>query len=184
MIAAGCGGGSKSAAAPASPTAVKVVQVVPLEQLLVLEMNGPPAVDTSVNITPGVARIIIMRHAAPDNNVFAELSFPASVFAADSGRDSVMVTLKARPGVYGLTIGSSAKFGKGARITFKYPVHFKASPEALARYGTVTAYEKALSIAAEQEDGRFGQLVSTRPSTDNLSGPIPAAGTYLAAASK
>jgi hypothetical protein len=182
LLAAGCGGGAKSAAAPTGPAPVKVTQVLALDQLVVLEMHGPAVVDTAVTITPGKPRIVIVRHAAPDNNVFAEVTFPATVFAGDSTRDSVVVTFKARPGIYGLTVASDAKFGKGARITFKYPVHFQAPATAITRYGTAQGFERALRIAALQDDGRYGLLVSSRPSTDNLSAPIPGPGTYLAAA--
>lgn len=178
----GCGGGSRGAAVPADPEPVKVTQVVALTDLYLLELNGAPPIDTSVTLTPGVARTVIVRHAPPDNNTFAELTFPASVFAADSGGDSIRITLTAKPGVYGLTVASDAKFGRGARITFKYPVHFQAPQAATGKYGNALVFERALVVAAEQEDGRYGLLVSTRPASDNLSAPVPRAGTYFAAA--
>jgi hypothetical protein len=178
----GCGGGSGSAAAPVGPDPVQVTQVVPLSSLYLLELAGPPPVDTSVTLRPGIARTVIVRHAPPDNNTFAEVSFPATVFAGDSVRDSVRVTLTGRPGVYGLTVGADVPIGPGARITFKYPVHFQAPQAATGRYGTALAFEQALVVAAEQADGRYGLLVSTRPASDNLSAPIPHAGTYFAAA--
>jgi hypothetical protein len=178
----GCGGGSGSAAAPVGPDPVQVTQVVPLSSLYLLELAGPPPVDTSVTLRPGIARTVIVRHAPPDNNTFAEVSFPATVFAGDSVRDSVRVTLTGRPGVYGLTVGADVPIGPGARITFKYPVHFQAPQAATGRYGTALAFEQALVVAAEQADGRYGLLVSTRPASDNLSAPVPHAGTYFAAA--
>lgn len=182
MLVAGCGGGTQSAAAPGAASPVKVTQVLPAQQLLILEVRGSAPVDTSVAITPGEARLVIVRHAAPDNNVFAELAFAASVFAADSGQEPIVVTIKARPGVYGLTVGCDHKFGQGARLTFKYPVHFQAPAPALARYGSAQGYERALMVAIEQDGGNFGLLESTRPSTDNLSAPMPRPGTYLVAA--
>lgn len=182
FAAAGCGGSSKSAATPEGPPPVQVVQVAPLTDLFVLELDGAPPLDTAVALKPGVARTVIVRHAPPDNNTFAELSFPASVFAADSGRDSVRLVVRPRPGVYGLTLESDTPLGPGARITFKYPVHFQAPQAATARYGGALAFERALMVAVEQEEGRYGLLASTRPASDNLSGPMPRAGTYLAVA--
>lgn len=161
---------------------MQVLQVVALSELYPLELNGTPPLDTALALRPGVARTVIVRHAPPDNNTFAELQFPASVFAGDSAVDSVHIKVMARPGLYGLTLESDQPLGPGARITFKYPVHFQAPQAATGRYGNALAFERALLVAAEQEDGRYGLLASTRPASDNLSAPMPRAGTYFAAA--
>jgi len=182
LTIAGCGGGSKSAAVPSGPPPVQVIQVSALTDLYLLELNGAPPLDTAFALKPGVARTVIVRHAPPDNNTFAELQFPVSVFGTDSTADSVHLSVKARPGVYGLTLESDRPLGPGARITFKYPVHFQAPQAATGRYGNALAFERALMVGVEQEDGRFGLLASTRPASDNLSAPMPRAGTYLAAA--
>jgi hypothetical protein len=182
LVTAACGGGSKSAATPGGPAPVQVTQVVALSELYLLELSGAPPLDTTFALKPGVARTVIVRHAPPDNNTFAELQFPASVFAADSAVDSVHLTVKAKPRVYGLTLESDRPLGHGARITFKYPVHFQAPQAATSRYGNALAFEAAMLVAAEQEDGRYGLLVSSRPASDNLSAPMPRAGTYYAAA--
>ena len=161
---------------------MQVVQVAPLSSLYVLELSGAPPLDTTVSVKPGVARTVIVRHAPPDNNTFAELSFPAGVFAADSAKDSVRLTIRARPGIYGLTLESDTPLGPGGRITFKYPVHFQAPQAAMTRYGGALGFERALMVALEQDGGHYALLASTRPASDNLSGPMPRAGTYLAAA--
>jgi hypothetical protein len=44
------------------------------------------------------------------------------------------------------------------------------------------AYERALAVGRVLPEGMLGLLSSTRPFHDVLQAPLPAAGTYLAAA--
>jgi len=182
ILLAACGGPPRGAAAPAGPAPATVVQVLPLDQLYVLEMGGAPAADTSVTVANGTARTVIVRHAPPDNNVFLVLTLPADAFTADSTRDSITNTVRPQPGTYGVAIDFDAPIGRGATITFKYPVHFLAPRDALQRYGSALAYERALAVARRRADGQYVLLASTRPATDNLAAPLGVAGVYLAAA--
>jgi hypothetical protein len=182
ILVAACGGPPRGAAAPAGPAPATVTQVLPPDRLYVLEMGGAPAGDTSVTFANGTARIVIVRHAPPDNNVFVVISLPVDAFTADSTRDSITITVRPQPGVYGVAIDCDASIGRGATITFKYPVHFLAPRDALQRYGTALAYERALAVARKRGDGQFDLLASTRPATDNLAAPLGGPGVYLAAA--
>jgi hypothetical protein len=182
IVLAACGGPPRGAAAPAGPAPATVTQVLPLDRLYVLEMGGAPPVDTAVTFANGTARTVIVRHAPPDNNVFVVVTLPAETFSADSMRDSVTITVRPQPGVYGVAIDCNAAIGRGATITFKYPVHFLAPRDALQHYGSALAYERALSVARKRTDGQYDLLASSRPATDNLAAPLGTAGVYLAAA--
>jgi hypothetical protein len=154
---------------------------LPVTQLFVLETWGAPPLDTSLVLRPGSGRTVLLRHAPPDNTVFAELSLPAAVFAA-SLADSIHLRLEPRPGVYGLTISSTPAFTAGAILTFKYPVHFAAPQAIRQKYGNTAQFERALGIGVQESDGRYRLLPSTRPAADNLSATIPGPGVYLVAA--
>ena len=154
---------------------------LPVDQLYVLEAWGTPPVDTSVAFRTGGRRTVLVRHAPPDNTIFAELSLPAEVFPAGVS-DSVHLTVEARPGVYGVTISSTPAFAQGAILTFKYPVHFAAPQAARQKYGNPAQFERALGIGVRETDGRYRLLPSTRPAADNLRATIPGPGVYLVAA--
>ncbi len=179
----GCGGRAARANGAPAPGGVVIIATLPLQQLFVLEASGTPPSDTVVVFRAGTPRTIVMRHAPPDNTVFAELEFPAQLFA-NSGRDSIRVTIHPRPGVYGIDVTSEVEFGAGARLTFKYPVHFSAPAAARARYGSTAAFERALFIGRLTGDNLYALIKSDRPASDNLEGPLPAPGTYLVAAPK
>ena len=80
---AACGGRASSGAKGAEPTPSRVI---PLASAIVLETAGPPPSDTAVTFTAGEPRTIVLRHGPPENVVFAEVSFDAGTFHADSGR--------------------------------------------------------------------------------------------------
>jgi len=175
----GCGH-APAAAAPAGPAPMS--RVLPLERLFVLEMSGVPAEDTVVVFPIRAARQIVLRHAAPDNTVFAELSFPAESFDTTGAQDSVFVTVHPRPGVYGMDVTTSLAPKRGALIRFKYPVHFAPPVAAITRYGSPAGLERALQVAIRLDGGNYGLLVSERPSLDNLQAPLTGSGTYLVVA--
>ncbi len=151
---------------------------MPLAAVYQLESTGAPPPDTTVLTPAGVARTIVLRHAPPDNVVFASIAFDSSAFQTSAGRQ-VEVQVTPRPGAYGLTVRSSAPFS-AARLTFAYPVHFFAPRGAREQYGSDLQVERALAIA--QLDGlAVTFLASVRPSTDHISTIIPGPGTYLVA---
>ncbi len=157
-------------------------QVLSLDQLYTLEAAGVPPGDTAVTFPAGTARHVILRHGPPDNTVFAELIFPAGVFGGINHPDSIHVSVRPRPGIYGVEFACDAPLGPGARLVFKYPVHFSAPVGAQQRYGTPVLFERALSIARLLPDGRYQLLPSTRPAADNLEAALTESGTFLVAA--
>jgi hypothetical protein len=180
LALAACRGRPQVQTDPGDPVETPNVTLPP-SQLFVLEAWGTPPEDTAVSFRPGAPRTVLLRHAPPDNTIFAELFLPAALFP-DSAADSIQIGVEPRPGVYGLAITSSRPFGEGARLTFKYPVHFQAPAAAAQRYGSEAQFERALGIGVQQEDGRVRLLPSTRPAADNLAATIPGPGVYLVAA--
>jgi hypothetical protein len=148
--------------------------------VLVLELAGTPPRDTTLKVARTATRVVVLRHGPPDNITFAEVTFPAGVF--HGGGDSVQVTLRPRPGVYGLDIETAAPFDS-VRLTFEYAVHFSAPAEARRIFGNDYNYERALAVGRLQGDSVVF-LSSTRPASDNLTAVIPSAGNYLVAAPK
>jgi hypothetical protein len=153
-------------------------------ELHVLEMTGTPAEDTVVTFAAGHPRTIILRHGEPDNSPFLEVVFPAEAFPEADAPDSVSVTVRPRAGVYGVEIAASVEPGPGGTIRFKYPVHFAAPVEAIARYGSQARFERALSLAYLREDGKWQLLESERPGRDNLQARLRGTGSYLVVAPK
>jgi hypothetical protein len=145
-----------------------------------LETSGSPPPDTSVTFTAGEPRTIILRHAPPDNVVFAEVVFPAKAFA-DSGR-AVRVELRPRRGIYGVDLNTSLPMRSPATIVFKYARYFSAPARARMVYGSDVAYERALAIGELQSGEMLNLLPSSRPTADNLSAAIRSSGSYLVAA--
>jgi hypothetical protein len=151
---------------------------MPLAAVYQLESTGAPPPDTTVMTQAGLARTIVLRHAPPDNVLFAEIAFDSAAFLAGAGR-AIEVQVTPRPGAYGFTLRTSAGFS-AARVTFAYPVHFFAPGGARTRYGSDLDVERALAIARLDGD-TVTFLPSVRPATDQLSTTITQAGTYLVA---
>lgn len=145
-----------------------------------LEVSGTPASDTTLRLSPTARRVVVLRHGAPDDLTFAEVTFPAGAFGPRVS-DSVEVTLRPRPGVYGLDVVTGVPLDS-ARVTFKYAVHFDAPDAARTRFGNNFAYERALAVGRLLPDGNVVFLPSTRPASDNLSAVIPGAGSYIVGA--
>lgn len=175
----GCGGSAQPATAP-DPRIPKVV--LPTSRLFVLEMSGIPPEDSIVTFAVTQPRVIILRHGAPDNTVFAELTFPDSVFWSEGGPDSVTVVVRARPGIYAMDLAMTVIPNRGALIKFKYPVHFSAPREAVERYGSPGRFEQALSVGMLADGTNYALLPSLRPASDNLESALPGPGTYVVTA--
>ena len=179
LAAAACGGSPAAGTKGVEPSPARAI---PLSSAIVLETAGPPPADTVVSFMAGEAHTIVLRHGPPENVVFAEVSFPADAFRADSGR-LVEVEVRPRPGVYGLEVVTSVPLGEGASIVFKYPRYFSAPARARAVYGSDVLYERALVVGQLLPDGPLLSLLpSTRPAADNLRAPLPGSGIYLVAA--
>ena len=180
VLATACGGGSSKPSTAPDPRIPK--EVLPLSRLFVLEMSGIPPEDSMLTFSVTQPRVLILRHGPPDNTVFAELSFPDSVFWTEGGPDSVTVVVRARPGVYALDLAMTVVPERGAKIRFKYPVHFSASLDAVQRYGTAGRFERALSVGMLADGTNYALLTSLRPASDNLESALPGPGTYVVAA--
>lgn len=176
---AACGGRAASGGKRPAPAPARVI---PLASGIVLETAGPPPSDTAVTFVAGERHVVVLRHGPPENLVFAEVTFAANTFHADSGRP-VKVEIRPRPGVYGIELVTSAPFSEGTSVVFKYPRYFSAPAKARAVYGSDVLYERALAIGRLVADGQsLALLPSTRPASDNLQAALPGPGTYLVAA--
>lgn len=178
VVLAACGG--RSSGAGDRTDAPAPARTIPLSEAIVLETAGPPPGDTTVTFLAGQHRVIVLRHGPPENIVFAELVFPPAAFA-DSGRE-VKVEVRPRPGVYGVDVATSVPIRQGAALVFKYARYFAAPVLARQVYGGDLAFERALGIGQLQAGGMLVLLPSTRPASDVLRAPLPAAGSYLVAA--
>lgn len=179
MLGVACG---RVAAPAGTATDPAPTATLPLSRLYILEMTGMSAEDTTVTFTAGTRRAIILRHGPPDNAPFVELRFTEESFPVTESPESVTVTVRPRAGVYGVDITTSVPSGPGGVVRFKYPVHFAAPVDALARYGSAARFERALSIAYLAEGDQYRLLESARPGADNLEAPLGESGTYLVAA--
>jgi hypothetical protein len=161
---------------------VRVLPPRPLAEVFVLEAGGAAQEDTVVTAAKGVRRVVVLRRSAPDYGLFAELEFPDSGLGAPPGRDSTRLTIRPRPGLFGLDLEVEGTIRPGATLTFSYGMHFVAPAGARARYGSDLAFEKELAIGRLTEAGQVVFLPTSRPGSDLLRAPIPGAGRYLVAA--
>jgi len=156
-----------------------------LDAVWVLESSGVRVDDTSFTMLAGQPRVIILRRGPPDNSRFAQVSFPTGVLqSSGAGTDSVAVTIRPRPGVYGLDLDVPGQVGVGAAITFSYAMSFVVPAGARERYGSALVYERALYVARIDADDTVVFLPTTRPGSDLLSAPIRSPGRYLVVAPK
>jgi hypothetical protein len=157
--------------------------VYTLDQVFLLETAGVPPDDTTLTVARGARRVIVLRHGPPDNLIFADVTLPAT--APDSlprpGPDSIRISLRPRPGVYGVDVESPA-LPVGTTVTFEYPVHFSAPAEARQKYGTDAGFEAVMAVGQLLPDGGIRFLISTRPTSDNLRAAIPGPGGYVVGA--
>ncbi len=153
-----------------------------VDRLYILESGGTPPEDTVVVYPAGAPRVIVLRRGPPDNGVFATLRFPVGSLAAAAGRDSIRITVRPRPGVFGLDLETDAAFVRGAEVEFSYAVHFISPAGARARYGSDIGFERELSIGRMPAGGLLSFLPTARSAADNLSAPLVGPGRYLVAA--
>jgi len=127
-----------------APTTGDPSRTYALSQVFLLGIDSLPPRDTTVRVKRGAARVIVIRHPAPDDVTFGELALPAQAFDS-TAPDSVNVDIRIRPGVYGLDLTTSAPL-RTATLTFKYAVHFAAPAEARTTFGSDVAFERVLAI--------------------------------------
>jgi len=176
-LAAACGG-RRNVNTSARPDET-AERTLPQADVWVLEAGGTPPNDTTLTLTAGQARVVVLRNGAPDLTTFAVLVFPDTALKAPEGTP-IELTIRVRPGVYGLDIACEAETS-GARILFKYARHFEAPIAARKKYGSDDAFEKELAIGRLDDDGSILLLPTRRPNEDNLSAPIRGNGSYVVA---
>lgn len=178
-LAAGSGACRGSTPGVEGPAPGPAPRAYTADQVFTVEVWGAQATDTVVTFPASRARSIVLRHGPPDNTVFAEVDIPASAFVPAGGGDTVTLSVRPLPGIYGLTLQSDAALTAPIRLTFKYPVHFAAPSDSRARYPTDVLFEQALVVALAEEDAaKFQTLRSTRPASDNLQAMISTLGRY------
>lgn len=180
-LALGCAGAPSSAPPPgeaAAPTGPVAARVVPRGETGPVEVGGIAPNDTTVTLRRGVGRVVILRHGPPDRADFLELELPATVFAR-APSETVHVTIKSRPGVYGAELSADADWGPGTALSFKYAIHFFPPADALQRYHTLTEVEARLKVARREPNGDLTLYLSTKPAPDVVRALIPGPGTYV-----
>lgn len=175
-----CAAAARSAGKAPPPSTGDPGRTYALSQVYLLHASGPPVADTTVRVRRGVKRVIVLRHAAPDDLTFAELTLPATGFDS-TATDSVDVGIHARPGLYGIDLTTSAPL-RSATLTFKYPVHFQAPEDARVAFGSDVAFEHLLAIGKLGPGETIVFQRSYRPAADNLSTTLTGAGSYVAGA--
>lgn len=179
LLLAACGGGAAPSTTASDGTSG--ARAMPIGSVLVLECAGTPPADTTVTLVAGAARLVALRHPPPEQALFALLEFPANAFKADSG-SAVNVTIRPRPGVYGVDIRSDAPFS-GVRLTFKYGRHYAAPVAAQQKHGSDMAFERTLAIAWLHDSTAY-MFPSQRGASDNLSALVKEQGRYVVAGPK
>ena len=151
----------------------------PASQLLFPDRSGVSPPDTMVRFAARTGRTIVLRHAPPDNAVFAIVNIPADSAATDS----LTVVLRVTPGRYGLVVEGQPRVPTGSVLTFSYAIHFQAPSEIpSAAYPTVTRYADWLAVGRVQPDGGLRYHQTTRPGGDMLRIVLTEGGEYLVAA--
>jgi len=179
MIAA-CGGPRYAPGNGPDPVAtVQALPPQPLDRVLILEQAGASPSDTVFRFAAGLGRTILVRHAPPDNAIFAIVAIPPDSGAADS----ITVTLQPSPGRYGLALTASPRLPSGGTITFSYAVHFQA-PSTLdtSRYRDARDYARWLGIGRVLDGDRVRFLAFSHPAADMLRAPLNGQGVYVVAA--
>ncbi len=155
-----------------------------LDGVVILESWGVPAEDTVVTFSAYEPRTILLRRGPPDNSLFAELTIPPGTLLPPEGKETSTVTLRPRPGAYGLEVElePGSQLRPGARLTFSYAVHFVMPETARQRHGTAIAFERELLVAQLGGDGVVTFLPSRRAASDHLTAMLTGPGRYIVAA--
>ena len=147
-----------------------------------LEAAGAQPDDTVLSVVPGDHRVIVLRRSAPDFGLFARIEVGDSTLQAPANAALARLTIRPRPGEYGLELEVQGGVEKGGSILFSYGTHFIAPAGARDRYGSDIYFERALAIGRVDENGQVTFLPTQRPGSDMLSAPLPGPGRYLVAA--
>ena len=154
-----------------------------LDKVWLLEASGTPVSDTTVTFALATGRTIVLRHARPDDAIFAVLQFPATKDSLRP-RDSVHVSIHPMAGKYAFTMTTTDKLGIGAQATFSYAIHFRTPSDAFAKYPNPGRFEAQLAPAELGADNKVQFLAGSRPAADMIRFPLTTSGSYALAASR
>lgn len=179
VFLAACGG---TAVTPLmDPTVTPLSPPLPLGQVFILESWGTAPNDTVVSWLAADRRVIVLRRAPPDNNLFGRIVFPAGSVTPRRG-DSATVRVSMAPGLYGVDVMTEDEVKPGVQIVFSYAIHFTAPAAARQIYGSEIRFERFLGVGRLEADSTLVFLDSYRPGSDLLTSSLPGAGRYLVAA--
>ncbi len=160
--------------------------------LLILPLGSGAPAPASVsfyvsNAHPTTRNLI---HNDGFNTLFARVQFPTGSLstlddAALGSNDSVLVTLSADGGVYGIRLDPEGlRFTSLGRpsLTFSYVRYGDLSAASGSRYADQTAYAGALDVWRETSLDRWTSTGGAGTALSDLSASLPQAGHYLVAA--
>ena len=179
VLLVACGGRSVTPAL--DPTVTPLSPPLPISQVFVLESWGTAPEDTVVTWAAADQRVIVLRRAPPDNNLFGRIVFPPGSIVPRSG-DSATVRIAMTPGLFGVDVSTEDRVQEGAHIEFSYAIHFIAPAAAREVYGSEIRFERFLGVGRLDAESTLVFLDSYRPGSDLLHSPLPGAGRYLVAA--
>ena len=174
-----CGG--RSVTPTIDPTVTPLSPPLPISQVFLLESWGTAPNDTVVSWVASDQRVIVLRRAPPDNNLFGRIVFPPGSIVPRQG-DSARVRVTLTPGLYGVDIATEDSVKEGAQIIFSYAIHFVAPAAAREVYGSEIRFERFLGVGRLEPDSMLVFLDSYRPGSDMLTSTLPGSGRYLVAA--
>jgi len=181
-LALACGTPQGIAPGSAGPAAPKPLPPRPLAEVYVLEAAGAQPDDTVVALVPGAHRVIVLRRSAPDFGLFARVELGDSTLQVQAGVPETGLTLRPRPGEFGLELEVRGTLSEGGSILFSYGSHFVAPAGARERYGSDIFFERELAIGRLDGNGQVVFLPTRRPGSDMLQAPLAGPGRYLVAA--
>ncbi len=152
-----------------------------IDSIFVLESSGVEPEDTVVKMAVAKGRVILVRRGPPDNSLFARIDVPA-IAAVSAGADSLEITIRPRPGRYGVDLDFKGDSASRIALTFSYALSFVAPAGARARYGSDLGFEKVLLIARLESSGRVTFLPTTSSGADLVTATLPGPGRYIVAA--
>jgi len=179
VLLVGCGGGTVTQVI--DPTVTPLSPPLPVAQVFILESWGTAPNDTVVSWLASEPRVIVLRRAPPDNNLFGRIDFPPGSVTPRQG-DSATVRVRLTPGLYGVDVITTDEMKDGAQIVFSYAIHFTAPAAARQVYGSEIRFERFLGVGRLDGDSTLVFLDSYRPGSDLLTSPLPGPGRYLVAA--
>ena len=153
-------------------------RVIPLAAAIVLETAGPPPADTTVTFVAGEPRVIVLRHGPPENMVFAEVTFAAEAFRADSGRPVKVEIRPAAGRVRARPASRACRSATARRSSSSIPGTSRRRPRRARSTGaTCCTSARSRSASCWAPDSRIALLPSTRPATRQPRGrALPAPG--------